>query len=171
MDSKEFKQKILPLSQRIFPMAARMLGDEEEAKDAVQEIMIKLWDHRKHLKTHPNMNGFVFLTSRNYCLDLLRKKNMVEANHTYHHLMADIYDDPNKNEYRELAKIIKQIISVLPENQKEVLSMRDLDGLEFEEISTITNLKTEHIRVLLSRARKFVRIELQKIYSYEPGRN
>lgn len=171
MNSKEFKHKILPLSVRIFSMAARILGDEEEAKDAVQDIMIKLWDHRKQLETHPNINGFVFLTSRNYCLDLLRKKNMVEANQAYHHLMADIYHDSNKNEYRELEKIIKQIINVLPENQKEVLSMRDLDGLEFEEISTITNLKTEHIRVLLSRARKYVRIELEKIYCYEPGRN
>jgi len=47
--------------------------------------------------------------------------------------------------------------------------MRDLYGFEFDEIAVITSLKSEHIRVLLSRARKYVSVELEKIYSYEQG--
>ena len=56
-------------------MAARMLGNDEDAQDAVQEIMIKLRKCKKQLKEHPNLNGFVFLTARNHCLDRLKKKN------------------------------------------------------------------------------------------------
>jgi len=171
MNSKVFKNQILPLSQRIFPMAARMLQDTEEAQDAVQEIMIKLWNHRKQLEKHPNLPGFVFLTARNYCLDQLRKKNIAEANLAYQELIADVYEDQGINDFKELSKIVLQIIETLPENQKEVIQLRDFDGLEFEEIIEVTKLKIEHIRVLLSRARKYVRIELEKIYSYEPGRN
>ncbi len=170
MNSKAFKNRILPLSQRIFPMAARMLTDEEEARDAVQEIMIKLWNKRKELGNHPNIPGFVFLLARNYCLDQLRKRNIAEANKAYQELIADVYEDQGINDFKELSKIVLQIIETLPENQKEVMQLRDLDGFEFEEIAAITKLKIEHIRVLLSRARIQVRIELEKIYSYEPRR-
>lgn len=170
MNSKSFKQKVLPLCQRIFPMAARMLKDEEEARDAVQEIMIKLWKHRKQLARHPNVAGFVFLTARNYCLDQLRKKDIAEADRAYLELIADVYDDQGINDFKELTEIVLKIIEALPENHREVIQLRDLDGFEFEEIAAITKLKIEHIRVLLSRARIQVRIELEKIYSYEPRR-
>ena len=55
-------------------MVARMLGNKESAEDAVQEIMMKLWDKRRNLEKHPNITGFVFLTARNYCIDILKKK-------------------------------------------------------------------------------------------------
>ena len=74
MNSKDFKNNVLSLSDRIFPMVARMLGNDTDAKDAVQEIMIKLWDRRKQIGNHPSLTGFVFLTARNYCIDLLKKK-------------------------------------------------------------------------------------------------
>ena len=168
MNSNIFKNKVLPFSNRIFPMAARILGDEEEALDAVQEIMIKLWTNRKQLDKHPNLAGFIFLTSRNYCLDRLRKRNSKQANQE---LIADVYTDNSVNDFNELSKIVHQIINALPENQKEVISLRDIDGFEFEEIVALTELKIEHIRVLLSRARKYVRSRLEKIYSYESRRN
>ena len=152
-------------------MAARMLQDEEEARDAVQEIMIKLWNKRRKLGDHPNIAGFVFLSARNYCLDQIRKRNIVEANQAYQELIADVYADQGLYDFKELSKIVEQIMNTLPENQKEVILMRDIDGLEFEEIAAVTAFKIEHIRVLLSRARKYVRIQLEKIYTYEPGRN
>ena len=74
MNTKDFKDKVVSLSERIYPMVVRMLGNKESAEDAVQEIMIKLWDKRGNLKNHPNITGFVFLTARNYCLDILKKK-------------------------------------------------------------------------------------------------
>jgi len=73
MNTKDFEHKVVSLSPRVYQMVARMLADEEKAKDAVQEIMIKLWNNRKQLAKHPNINGFVFLTAKNYCLDMLKK--------------------------------------------------------------------------------------------------
>lgn len=171
MNSKEFKNKVLPLSNRVLPMAARILKNEEDAHDAVQEIMIKLWNNRKPLGKHPNMAGFVFLTARNHCLDLLRKKNKTEADKAFHELIADVYSDQGLNDFNELSRFVNQIINTLPENQKEIILLRDIDGLEFEEITELMKLKIEHVRVLLSRARKYVRLELEKTYSYESRRN
>ena len=171
MNSKEFKQKILPLSNRIFPMAARMLADEEEGMDAVQEIMMKCWNHRKKISNHPNYKGYVFLLAKNHCLDRIRNKKVEQANQAYYKLIAETFVDHAQIEQQELFKIIEQVIGKLPDQQKEIIQMRDVDGFDFDEIVAITNLKIEHIRVLLSRARKYVRLELKNIYSYEPRRN
>ena len=150
-------------------MAARLLGDEEEARDAVQDIMIKLWNSRRTLDQHPNMAGFVFLTGRNYCLDLLRSRKNIQPYYMYQDVKPEVFAEHGEYDLKEVFALIKQIISKLPENQKEVILMRDMDGLEFEEIAAITNLKLEHLRVLLSRARKYVTVELEKIYHYEQG--
>lgn len=146
-------------------MAARMLGNEEDAKDAVQEIMIKLWKSKKQLKGHPNLDGFVFLTARNHCLDRLKKKNPEQPYSIYQEKIPQEYQD--HLEYIEVYSFVQEIIKKLPDNQKEVMVLYDIDGLEFEEIAAIVGLKIEHVRVLLSRGRKTVREELNKIYNYE----
>ena len=148
-------------------MAARMLGNDEDAQDAVQEIMIKLWKCKKQLKEHPNLNGFVFLTARNHCLDRLKKKNPEQPYSVYKGKM--LQGDQDHFEYAEVFSFVQEFIKQLPDNQKEVMVLYDIDGLEFEEIAAITGLNIEHIRVLLSRARKFIREKLAKIYSYEQG--
>lgn len=146
-------------------MAARMLGNEEDAKDAVQEIMIKLWKSKNQFKGHPNLDGFVFLTARNHCLDRLKKKNPEQPYSIYQEKIPQEYQD--HLEYIEVYSFVQEIIKKLPDNQKEVMVLYDIDGLEFEEIAAIVGLKIEHVRVLLSRGRKTVREELNKIYNYE----
>ncbi len=167
MTANEFKHKILPLSQRIFPFVARILKNDEEAQDAVQEIMIKMWNSRNKLSKHPNITGFVILAARNYCLDQLKKKKIEQVDILNPRLMSDLYIDQQQTEYEDTYKLVHNIVAELPENQKEILLMRDIDGFEFDEIVALTNLKIEHIRVLLSRARKHVRVQLKKIYNYE----
>ena len=166
MNSKDFKDKVVSLSERIYPMVARMLGSRESAEDAVQEIMIKLWDKRRNLMNHPNITGFVFLTARNYCLDALKKKYPETESFEVHFRLMETERSENEMEWKELNAIIGNILKELPEQQREIMILRDLDGLEYNEIAEITKLKVEHIRVLLSRARKQVSVKLKKIYSY-----
>lgn len=171
MNTIEFKQKVFSLSDRLFPMVARMLGNNANAEDAIQEIMIKLWDRRKQLGQHPNLAGFVFLTARNYCIDLLKKKKPEIDDSVLQFKMPESESGHEQLEFKELNIIIGKILEKLPEQQREVLLMRDIDGYEFNEIAAATELKIEHIRVLLSRARKQVSIELEKIYCYESEKN
>ena len=90
MNKNDFKVTIFSLSERLFPLVVRLLGDKTKAEDAIQEIMIKLWEKRNQLENHPNIKGFVFLTARNYCLDILRKKRiLVNDGEIYLNLLSD----------------------------------------------------------------------------------
>jgi len=167
MTTKDFKGTVLPLCGRIYPMAMRMLGNEVDAEDAVQDIMAKLWDKRKKLEQHPNIAGFVILTARNHCLDCLKKrKPKLDSSEV---LLKSLKANTLQNglELKELTNIIYALLDTLPDQQREVMMMRDLDGLEFAEIASALQLKIEHVRVLLSRARKQVSVKLKKQYSYE----
>lgn len=167
MNSKQFQKQVISLSERLFPMAVRLLGNQADAQDAIQEVMIKLWDKRKQIGKHPNIPGFVFLTTRNYCLDLLRKKTPHFDDSGEEMNLPSPSLEMETLEQKELDNIIRSIIQQLPEQQQKVIIMHDLDGLEYVEIAEITKLKKDHIRVLLFRARKTVGAELKKTYYYE----
>ena len=167
MKTKDFEDSVLSLSDRIYPMVARLLGNDGSAEDAVQEIMIKLWDSRKKIANHPNIKGFVFLTARNHCLDQLKKKNPDFDSSDFQLTMLVSQTSQNQVEWKELSTIVENLLRELPAQQCEVMMMRDVDGFEFSEIASATNLKVEHVRVLLSRARKQVGMKLKTIYSYE----
>lgn len=170
MNKIDFKHKVFSLSERIFPMVARMLGSTANAEDAIQEIMLKLWKNRKQIEKHPNINGFVFLTARNYCIDVLRKKPFVLDDATAYFMILESKNEHTNIEWKELNTIIKEILKKLPAQQTEVFIMRDIDGYTFHEIAAALEIKIEHVRVLLSRARKQIGIELEKTYSYERGK-
>lgn len=167
MNKSDFKHKVFSLSDRLFPMVARMLGNDANAEDAIQEIMVRLWNKRKQIDQHPNIAGFVFLTARNYCIDLLKKKRLRINDADMNLSMMESTHEHEQLEWKELNDIITEILKKLPEQQREILMMRDIDGYEFTEIASATQLKVEHVRVLLSRARKQVRTALERTYYYE----
>ena len=169
MNKLDFKLNVFSLSERLYPLVARLLGTDN-AEDAIQEIMLKLWEKRKQVEKHPNIKGFVFLTARNYCIDVLRKKSFTLNDSTDHFKILESKNENLRLEWKELNTIILKILKNLPEQQSEVFMMRDIDGYEFTEIAAALEIKIEHVRVLLSRARKQIGIELEKTYSYERGK-
>ena len=74
MNKQDFKTRVFSLSENIYPMVARMLGSTHNAEDAIQEIMLKLWEKRNQIAKHPNIKGLVILTARNYCIDVLQSE-------------------------------------------------------------------------------------------------
>lgn len=151
-------------------MIVRMLGNQQDAEDALQEIMLKLWNRRKKIAAHPNLTGLVFLTARNHCLDLLKKKRPDMEASDFRLKMLPAPGGQQQVEWEELNRIIKELLLELPEQQREVMMLRDMDGLEYSEMAAVMGLKVEHIRVILSRARKRVVKQLKEIYNYEQGK-
>ncbi|MDP4282381.1 MAG: sigma-70 family RNA polymerase sigma factor [Bacteroidota bacterium] len=171
MDLQEFKNKVFPLKNRLCRLAKQILGDEDDACDVVQDAFVKLWDRREKLDEYRSVEALAVVMTRNLCLDRIKSKK-----HNTNRLdnLKDDVEEPSMESQHDLAEIvgkIRQIIQTLPEQQKSIIHLRDIEGYEFNEIASILNMNENSIRVNLSRARKKVREYLVKNKLYDLQRN
>ena len=166
MESKEFKKKIIPLGQNLYRFAAGILKDSHEAEDVVQDIFLKLWNMRERMEEIKNINAFAYRMTRNVCLDKLKSRRIKYYDETVPGIPEPKVNDPDPEslvEMRDSADRVRILISNLPEQQKAIIHLRDIDGYSYEEISEIMSMEINTIRVALSRARRSVRESLIKI--------
>ena len=165
MNIERFKSDIIPLREKLFVLALKIMEDEAEAEDAVQETLLKLWSKREQLGDIANPAGFAMQTTKNICIDKIRvKKNAVEANDFY--IGANENTPYSQTEIADSITLIRRIIDTLPELQKIIIKMRDIEGYELEEIAEITGTQVNAVTVNLSRARKKVRDQFISISNY-----
>ncbi|MBB3187259.1 RNA polymerase sigma factor [Microbacter margulisiae] len=162
MDLKQFEIKILPLKNKIYRLAKALLGNATNAEDAVQDVYLKLWAQREQIEKADNIQAFCLQVARNYCLDRLRILRRVDFDE-----LTDISFSTDRSPYeqveqQDLAERIKKLMAFLPEQQRTVIHLRDVDDLEFEEITRITGMSENAIKVNLSRARQKIRELLNK---------
>ncbi len=169
MTAEEFRQHIIPYSRKLYPMIKRILRDEEESRDAVQELMLKLWSRRNDLGKCSNLQAYIIAVAKNHCLDALKKKHPSRISEREEYKIQNLRTEEKSLEVKEEYQQIHRIIAALPEKYGEVIRMRDINGFSFEEIKEMTGYEIPHIRVLLSRARMKVKSELLKVYDYEKG--
>jgi RNA polymerase sigma factor (sigma-70 family) len=162
MSQERFKAEILPIRERLFHIAQRILVEEQEAEDAVQEVLLKLWHSRDSLNNYDSPAAFATTVTKNLCLDRLKVKNRQES-------LNDAYNERagNDNPYLQLERkntteILQKIIENLPPLQQAIIRMKDMEEYEVEEIAEITGTNVDAVRVNLSRARKKVREEYIK---------
>ena len=79
MSQERFKAEILPIRQKLFHIAQHILVEEEEAEDAVQEVLLKLWHTRDSLQNYDNAAAFATTVTKNHCLDRLKVKKKTDA--------------------------------------------------------------------------------------------
>jgi RNA polymerase sigma factor (sigma-70 family) len=167
MQAGDFKTNVLPIINKLLRLACQILQDEEEAKDVVQDVFLKLWQKRDELGKVDNLEAFAMRMTRNRCLDVIRSKQFRGARFNVGDAPpCGSNGDADHFENVDSANLVKQIIAKLPDIQRTVIHLRDIELLEFEEIAEVTQLEINAIRVNLSRARKKVRDEVLKIHSY-----
>ena len=156
---------ILPLGQPLYRFAAGLLKDNHEAEDVVQDIFLKLWNMRNMMEDIKNINAFAHTMTRNACLDKLKSRRIKYYDDAGPGIPEPAVDDPDPESMTELkdsADRVKVLICNLPEQQRSIIHLRDIDGYSYEEISEIMNMEINAIRVALSRARRSVRESLIK---------
>jgi len=166
MLASEFKTKVLPLSSKLLRFATQLLHDEEQARDIIQDVFLKLWQKKDSLAQIDNMEAFAMRMTRNRCLDLFKAKKPVLAEDDFLRSKSTESTDLRKEiELSESALLVRKLIRQLPDIQRTVMHLRDIEQYEYEEIAEMTDLSVNAIRVNLSRARKKVRDELIKEYN------
>ncbi|MCF6307197.1 MAG: RNA polymerase sigma factor [Flavobacteriaceae bacterium] len=165
MNQIEFLETILPCKDKLFRLAKRLLVSKDEAEDAVQEVFLKLWKGRDKIQNYKSPEAFAITMTKNYCLDRLksRQASNLKIVHNNYKNSENIERDLEANEGVEL---VTKIMKNLPEKQKIIMQLRDIEQFEFAEISQMLEINETAIRVALSRARKVVREQLIKQYNY-----
>ncbi|TDD97357.1 RNA polymerase sigma factor [Flavobacterium cellulosilyticum] len=166
MGQNEFVKLITPFKDKVFRLARRLLLSTDEAEDATQEVIVKLWNNKNVLDDYRNLEAFAMTITKNYCLDQLKSKRAGNLKITHTN-----YEDSNasldkKMENFDSLKWVEKIINKLPEQQRIIIQLRDVEQYEFEEIAKVLNMNETAIRVALSRARKTVREFMIKTNNY-----
>ncbi len=171
MDLQLFKQRILPVQGRLFRLAQLFLRNREEAEDAMQDVLLRLWTNRQQLEAYHSVEALAVQMTKNLCLDKLkshaRQKTTDDA--ALVGIQADDVSPYRQTELADSAELMRRLISELPDQQKLVLHLRDVEEYSLEEIEQVTGLSASNIRVILSRARQRLRDRYVKANDYEAG--
>ena len=158
MDASMFNSLFTALSGKLYRLAKSMLRHAEEAEDALQEVQLKLWEKHYELDAVENPEGFAMRTMRNLCLDKIRKVH--DTSELNEELISKNKNPYEQTELNDLTDRIKGLIDRLPEMQRSIMRMRDVEEMEISEIAYIMNLTENAVTVNLSRARTKVKSQI-----------
>ncbi len=168
MDVEQYKVEILPLKNKLFRFALNIVRDEDLAKDVVQESMIKAWEKRNELNLVHNLEAWCMQVTKNKALDKLRSKHVKRTD------LFEVELDTRKErdtpyvvmERNDVLARIKGLIANLPERQREVMQLRDIEGFTYKEIAETLEIDINLVKTNLFRARRKLKESLTKENAY-----
>ncbi len=145
-----------------------MLISKEEAEDATQEVIVKLWEmDAEKRKGFKSIEAYSITMAKNYCIDRLKSK---QAQHLS--IIEEVAVAPQESslmgkiEVADEMNIVSEIINKLPERDRMIIQLREIEQYDFEQIGAILDLPPGTIRVYLSRIRKKLKKEFLEIQHY-----
>jgi RNA polymerase sigma factor (sigma-70 family) len=166
MKPLEFENLIAPFKDKVFRFAKRLLVSTEEAEDATQEVMVRLWHKKETLVNYNSVEALAMTMTKNFCLDQLKSKRasnlqLVHSNYRDNQVGLD-----QQLEAKDSWNWVEKMINELPEQQRLIIQMRDIEEFEFTEIAAVLEMNETAVRVALSRARKTIREQLVAKHNY-----
>lgn len=166
MNATEFKKQLLPLNASLYRMAYKLMGNEDDAKDVVQDAYLKLWKMRDNITNIDNPLAYCLTIVKNMCLDRHRAASLDVIDKPPEELPIATDDSASRHiEQEQTTQLLNQCLARLSAQQQQVVRMRDLTGCSMQEIERATGLSAVNARVLLSRARKTLRNQFQTLIS------
>lgn len=167
MTQTDFLNLVLPFKDKLYRLAKRLLISNEEAEDATQEMVMRLWKNKQKINTYDNVEAFAMRMIKNYCFDRLKSKQANTISLVHSNYADDTKNIDKQLEEKDSYTLIEKLINQLPEQQRVVMQLRDLEQYAFSDIAKITYLKEATVRVTLSRARKTIKKQLLQQHNYE----
>ena len=164
--SNKYEIQIDKIKDKAYRFALKMLNNnQQDAEDVVQDLFEKLINMKDRFIEYDNKEAFAMKITKNLCLDKFKHDKIIVKKHQEISLIQKsttniAYDTKN------VAEIIKQLITELPQKQKMIMHLRDVEELEYNEIEDIMEIDINAIRMNLSRARSTIREKLIKIMNY-----
>jgi len=152
-DAAAFEQIMINTQQRVISLTWRILGNQEDARDATQEVFLRVYKYLNRYEPEQDFFGWLYRITVNVCRDIERKRRRDS-----HQLTTETYVSTSENQedqayLAQRREMISRAIAALPEKERMSLVLRDLEGLSTEEVANIMNTRPATIRVQISSAR------------------
>ncbi|MGE4276378.1 MAG: RNA polymerase sigma factor [Lawsonibacter sp.] len=169
-DQDAFEQLVLENQNRVYTLTVRMTGDREEGADLAQEAFFKAWRGLSSFQGDSSFSTWVYRLATNVCIDFLRRKKRRREVEPVLSLddeecgwaePADWDQDPQQHlERAELSRAVARELEALPDHHRQVLVMREMSGLSYQEIGEALGLDMGTVKSRIARARLALRKKL-----------
>ncbi|MFC0429062.1 RNA polymerase sigma factor [Chryseobacterium scophthalmum] len=163
MTQETFRNTVFILRDEMFRFAKRFVMSSDEAEDVVQDLMIKFWQKKDELEQLGNFKSYALKSVRNECLNRLKHHDVKLGFADMQIHRSELYS----MEVNNLKEQIIGFINQLPEKQKAVIHLKDVEEYEVSEISEMLEMEENAVRVNLMRARQKVKEQISQLMSYE----
>ncbi|MFH1118431.1 MAG: RNA polymerase sigma factor [Bacteroidota bacterium] len=147
MTAAEYNSCVNSYSDRVYRFILKNIGDEERARDIVQDSFFKMWEKSKEISSE-KAKSYLFTTAYHTMIDDIRRYKRTTA--IDENVAAEL---SVSNSYNDIQQVLNIALARLPEIQKAVITLRDYEGYSYEEIGKITGLNESQVKVYIYRAR------------------
>jgi RNA polymerase sigma factor (sigma-70 family) len=153
-----FEQLTYQIKDKLYRFSLRITGNAPEAEDVVQEVFIKVWEKRDDMTDIKNPEAWCMTLTKNLSFDKLRSKHHRPDDISEAYTLSDSKSSPYiEVETNDLMHNIRIFMDLLPEKQKLVMHLRDIEGLSYDEIAENLDMPMPQVKVYLHRARTTIR--------------
>ena len=157
MNTKEYNKAVKLYSGRLFRFAVKTLQSQDDANDIVQDCFMKLWENKNKI-VFEKSRAWLFTTAYNGSINKIKKQSRSQS------LNGATYDEPSvTNDNYGLKELINKSLDKLPNIQKTIILLRDLEGYSYKEIGEMLKLNEPQVKVYLFRARKMMKNQLTEL--------
>ena len=167
MNAEQYESVFYKMKDKLYRYALRFVKEGDAAEDVVQDVMYKLWQKRQEADDIENLEAWLMVLTRNRSLDILRKNKDNQVNIDEAFTVSDTAPIPDKQmENADLMDQLKTCLNQLPEKQRTIFHLREIEQMTYEEICTSTGFTLDDVKVSLFRARKHIQRMLSKINTF-----
>ena len=163
MTHEIFKETVFCLKDEMYRFAKRFVISSDEAEDVVQDLMMKFWQKKEELANFGNLKSYALKSVKNECLNRLKHHDVKLGFADFQMHRSELYQVDTNNLKEQIIGFINQ----LPEKQKAVIHLKDVEEYEVSEISEMLEMEENAVRVNLMRARQKVKEQIQKLMDFE----
>ena len=163
-DTNAFEALVEDQKKVVFNLALRMLGNEEDAYDISQDAFLKAYTNLASFRGDCKFSSWLYKLTTNLCLDFIRKRNRHKVvplvfeddngDSEYMEIPDDTYSPEVCTEQKQLRESVRAGLSKLAPQQREILVLREIGGLRYDEIGRQLNLEEGTVKSRIFRARK-----------------
>ena len=154
MENVSFRTTVLPLSDRLFRIALRITMNRAEAEDVVQDTLLRVWECRSEWEQIGSLEAFAIATCRNRALDVTKRAGRNNASlDKIDSVQPSVFNLQSSIEAREQLSLVRRLMDDLPEVQRTIMLLRDIEGKTYQEIAQLLDISETQVKVYLHRAR------------------